>query len=196
MSDDSSDDVKAISTLMSVLRPLDPDARVHVLDFVLKRLGITLYSTHGAGVVQSGQIADTAEPGIAARAELSVPHVPRTDIRSFADDKRPKTVNEKVAIIAYYISHLAPESERRDYIVSEDIKTYFIQAGFQLPTAPSSMTLVHAKNAGYLSAHERGSYKLNAVGYNLVAHKLPGGDSGERTRQVTKKQKARPKAKK
>jgi len=35
------------------------------------------------------------------------------------------------------------------------------------------MTLVHAKNAGYLDSSGPGSYKLNPVGYNLVAHAMP-----------------------
>jgi hypothetical protein len=49
------------------------------------------------------------------------------------------------------LAHLAPPAERRDYISSDDIGTYFVQANFPLPTA-SSMTLTHAKNAGYLNA--------------------------------------------
>lgn len=61
------------------------------------------------------------------------------------------------------------------------------------------MSLQNAKNAGYLNVLDRGNYKLNAVGYNLVAHKLPGGETGG---AVTKpagkraKNKARAKAKK
>jgi Transmembrane secretion effector len=39
------------------------------------------------------------------------------------------------------------------------------------------MTLTNAKNAGYLNALERGRFKLNPVGHNLVAHKLPSRDA-------------------
>jgi hypothetical protein len=53
-----------------------------------------------------------------------------------------------VAIIAYYLANFAPPNERRDYIVAEDIKKYFVQANYELPTAPPRMTLVNAKNAG------------------------------------------------
>jgi hypothetical protein len=42
MSDELEDDVKAISMLLAVLRPLDAETRVHVVEFVLKRLGISL----------------------------------------------------------------------------------------------------------------------------------------------------------
>ena len=78
------------------------------------------------------------------------------DIRSAAE-KSPKTVNEKVAVVTYYLAHLAPVSERRDYLVSDDIRTYFIQAGFELPTAPATMTLTNVKNTGYLNALDRAS---------------------------------------
>lgn len=99
------------------------------------------------------------------------------DIRSFAAAKQPQTLNEKVAVVAYYLAQLASATERRNFITSDDIKPYFIQAHFELPTGPANMTLTNAKNAGYLNALERGRYKLNSVGHNLVAHKLPGRDA-------------------
>ncbi len=100
-------------------------------------------------------------------------------MRSFAAEKSPKTVNEKVAVIGYYVAHLAPAHERRDYLISDDIEKYFTEAGFRLPAALAGVTLANAKNAGYLSALDRGQFKLNTAGYNLVAHKLPGGETRE-----------------
>ena len=183
MPEESEADVRAISTLMSALKPLDAEARVHVVEFVLRRLGISL---GGGAAAQPNRISTsdvrrvhdtTAVPG----------DVGTVDIRSFAGEKDPKTVNEKVAVIGYYLAHVAPHSERHDYLVSDDIKTFFIQAGFQLPTGPANMTLANAKNAGYLNALDRGQYKLNSVGYNLVAHKLPGGEVRAKKRKTTKK---------
>ena len=195
MSGEEQDDVKAISTLISVLRPLDEDARVHVLEFVLKRLGISL--TAGPSAPAHRPVAnDLNSPSPAPATTVLSGDV---DIRTFAAEKNPKTVNEKVAVIAYYLAHLAGGADRRDYIASDDIKPYFVQAGFPLPTAPPSMTLVHAKNAGYLNALDKGQYKLNAVGHNLVAHKLPSREAKDRKRKPTRKpakKKARPKAKK
>ena len=98
-----------------------------------------------------------------------------------------------VAVMAYYLSNLAPPGERRDYIVSDDIKLYFNQANFPLPTGRPGVTLVNTKNAGYLDALTGGQYRLNPVGHNLVAHKL-GKDDGvaparstRRVRNGTKK---------
>ena len=79
-----------------------------------------------------------------------------------------------VALIAYYLEHVAPATEKRNHIESDDIELFFKQALFKLPSAPPSVTLTHAKNAGYLNAtSNRGQYKLTPVGYNLVAHKMP-----------------------
>lgn len=175
--------VAAIGAILSALRPLDDSARLHVLEFVIKRLGIPI----GARPEITQRHAPIAE----VEAHPSAPEVRPTavnDIRSFAAEKSPKKVNDKVALVAYYLAHLAPPSERRDYIVSDDISTYFIQADFPLPTAPPSMTLIHAKNAGYLNAlPDRGQYKLNSVGYNLVAHKLPSRETGEARRKPAKR---------
>src|SRR5277367_5033255 len=119
--------VKAISTVMDALSPLDPEAREHVLEFVVKRLGIAVL-----------------KPTAAPAALLTHVHTPQpappagdADIRSFAALKAPKTLNEKVAVMAFFLSQMAGPDERRDYITSEDIKPYFIQADFELPTGPA-----------------------------------------------------------
>ncbi len=82
------------------------------------------------------------------------------------------------ALVAYYVSELAPEADRKKEITKPDIERYFKAAGFNLP-ADASFTLVNAKNAGYLESAGPGKYKLNPVGYNLVVHRM-GNRDGER----------------
>jgi hypothetical protein len=178
--------VKAISTLMEALTPLDKEAREHALDFVMKRLGISLGMQQAPAQPHPGL---PIPPTPITPITPVTPEQPGQDIRSFAALKTPKTMNEKVAVMAYFLAQLAPPGERRDYITPEDIKPYFIQADFELPTATGSMTLTNAKNAGYLNALDRGQYKLNSVGHNLVAHKLPNKESGSKSpRRPVKKQ--------
>jgi hypothetical protein len=190
MSDEPEDDVvKAISGLMFVLKPLDPDARIHVLEFVLKRLGISLTAGPALPPLNKPNAPNLAPapPNLPAQA------LPVTvDIRTFAAEKNPKTLSQKIAVIGYYLAHLAPISERRDYLGSEDIRPCFIEAGFELPTSSANTALINAKNAGYLSVLDRGKYKLTGVGHNLVAHKLPGHEAG----QTKSRHKARRNAKK
>lgn len=174
--------VKAISTVMEALTPLDPEAREHALDFVMKRLGII--TGRSAPILPAAAAEPAATPHPSA-------HVAGVDIRTFAGLKEPNTLNEKVAVMAFFLAQVAPADERRDYITSDDIKPYFIQAGFELPTGPANMTLTNAKNAGYLNALERGQYRLNSVGHNLVAHKLPKkpGDTSRKGTRAAKKAK-------
>jgi hypothetical protein len=105
-----------------------------------------------------------------------------------------------VAVLAYYLANLAPAYERRDHVVPDDIKKYFPQANFELPTAPPHVTLANAKNAGYLDGTGNGKYRLNPVGHNLVTHKLPRDEAsaptrrrrlGKRTKRSAEKTKAK-----
>jgi hypothetical protein len=47
--------------------------------------------------------------------------------------------------------------------------------------------LNNTKKAGYIEVVDRGAYKLNPVGYNLVAHGMPNSDNGKRKKTANKK---------
>jgi hypothetical protein len=180
-------ELEAISTILGVLTPLKPDARANVIDYVFRRLGIV------APVVQA-----PSSPSVTTPPPNSAPVLPAfqagqpNDLRTLTEQKQPKTANQMVAIVAYYLANLAPQNERRDYMIADDIKKYFVQANFELPTAPPRITLANAKNAGYLDAQGEGRFRLNPVGHNLVSHKLPKTDGSGRTRTSKKAKKAKP----
>ena len=164
-------ELNAMATLLSVLEPLSETARANVLDYVFRRLGIKPPVSMPVDAAQA-----TATIGASERSHpIPIPdaQLAITDIRALREQKKPVTASEMVAVIAYFLEHLAPPDEKRDFITADDVKPYFTQAGFPLPKSRPQMTLVNAKNAGYLDARERGSYKLNPVGHNLVAHKMP-----------------------
>ena len=179
-SDDS--ELKAMVVVIEALTPLDDDARARVVDYVFRRLRLPRIAAPrpDLALFTSGG----GEPQLSPTT--------LTDIRSLTAMKQPKTAMEMAALVAYYLSELAPASERRPEIRVEDIKKYFKQANFRLPGA-ASMTLTHAKNAGYLDvSSQRGHYKLNPVGYNLVAHHLPervGVQPAPKKKKGTKKKK-------
>lgn len=180
------DGVSAITTIIAALKPLDEKTRQNVLSFVLAQLNLTPPRSS-----QTFFDSDSAEP-----TNISVPIRSRSaeffgqqDIRSLAEEKSPRTVNEKVALVAFYLKNLAPADERKDQISAEDINTYFPQADFELPQAPG-MALTHAKNAGYFQALGNGQFRLNPVGHNLITHKLPLGEkatTGRKKRVNVKK---------
>ena len=75
-------------------------------------------------------------------------------------------------VVAYYLQELAADGERKETISTQDLEKYFKQAGFKLPKVLEQV-LSDAKASGYFESAGRGEYRLNAVGYNLVAHSLP-----------------------
>jgi hypothetical protein len=98
-----------------------------------------------------------------------------TDIRTLKQEKQPSSANEMAALVAFYLSEVAPGDERKTEVAEGDVIRYFKQAGFALPKFPRAL-LPNAKNAGYFDFVGKGRYRLNAVGYNLVAHNLPRGE--------------------
>lgn len=159
----------AIDDVIASLEPLDESSRRIAVRAACERLGIVLL--------------EATPQAAAAGPPHTTPHVPAitgtarpeaTDIRSFAQQKRPSTAVERAVLVAFYLAERAPEAERKDTIDKQDLKKYFKQAGFPLPKRPEA-TLVHAKDAGYLDAVGEGKYRLNPVGYNLIAHNLPRG---------------------
>lgn len=173
MTDEIKAELKAIETLLETLTPLTPHVRDSVIEYVFKRLQIS-----NPGKVERVPEMPIAPPLAAITQPKHSPHP--TDILSLKEAKEPKSGVEMVVVMAFYLAHCAPEGEARDYISSEDIKKYFLQAQFELPKAPAQ-TLVNAKNAGYLDPIEKGQYRLNSVGHNLVNHKMPSENGNRRT---------------
>lgn len=168
---DTNDDqeLHAIQQVIAALSELDSEARARVISYVFQRLGIS----SPAVLTETGTSGATPLHGVEGAAP-AVQHGRRQiDMRTLGQEKSPRSANERVAVVGYYLSELAPAEERKTEISAADITKYFKQAGFPLPGA-ARMTLVNAKNAGYLDAGAgRGTYKLNPVGHNLVAHSLP-----------------------
>src|SRR2546428_8820548 len=112
----------AIRAVVAALAPLNAEERGRVIAYVFARLGL-------ATPTQSAPSGDLPP---APPHPASVP--PRvTDIRSLGDQKKPRTAIEMVAVVAYYLSELAPIDERRTEITAADIDKYFKQANFPLP---------------------------------------------------------------
>src|SRR5260370_31994710 len=153
-------ELEAIATLLTVLEPLNRDARANVIEYVFKRLGITATTTTTPKDIVPSTPSVSQAPEI---LNQKITHL--MDIRSFREAKQPRTSSEMVALVAYYLAHLTHGDEKREVIVADDVQKYFHQADFPLPGAPR-MALVHAKNAGYLDARDRGQYRLNPVGHN------------------------------
>lgn len=182
---ESDAELQAMRAVLGALVPLKLEGRTRVLGYVLNRLGMV-----GPGI--SGTSVTNYTPTGDDRASQSSGSG-ISDIRSLKEKKAPRSANEMAAIVAYYLSELA--QERKPSINADDIKTYFLEAGYPLPNN-LQMLLVNAKNSGYLQSAGTGQYRLNSVGYNLVTHKLPVPSEspvkpGRRRRRLKKKRSAK-----
>ena len=90
---------------------------------------------------------------------------------------------EMAALVGYYLAHAAPKEERLEAFGTKELEKYFIQGGYPVPSTPR-LVLFNAKKAGYLDVKSHGKYKINAVGFNLIEHSLPGKGVHGHGRQV------------
>lgn len=154
-------ELQAIGKIIDLLSPLDDESRRRVLEYVLKRLDMS--ALHSAPIT-------TSDVGVSPPS--AYPPSKFKDIRTLTAEKQPRSANDMVALIAYYLSEIASESESSATVNVETIRKYFKMAGFPMPRVPKN-ALTNATAAGYLENVSRGEYRLNPVGYNLVVHGLP-----------------------
>ena len=195
MGKDFQAEIDAIKKVHDLLEPLNIDARKRVVDYVLGTLGIK----HVAQDSKKSEVtAKYSENG--SNSNETKPNDDRgsskdtlIDIRSLKEQKDPKSACEMAVLVAYYLGEHAPESERKELIGTDELKKYFKQAGYPLPTAPR-VTLSQAKASGYFESEGHGEYKLNAVGFNLAEHRMPTkGSSSVKKKKATKKKVAKKK---
>ena len=167
-------EIRAIEGVIGLLEPLDPEARARVIEYVFSRLEIVEKGPRAARLdVEAVEMLQRRAPGESKQAARSIR---ATDIRELREEKQPGSQVEMVVLVAYYLSELAPESEQRKEIGPSDITRYCKHAGYPLPKSPAQ-ALGNAMRAGYLDSVGRGLYALNAVGHNLIVHRLPSGES-------------------
>lgn len=168
-------ELEAIKRIIESLDTLEIEEKKRVLDYVFNRLGLKGLASEQTVKQFSSLPIDVAAPAQIVSEDSIKLSSGIKDIRSLREEKQPQTAIQMVALVAYYLSEVAPTEERKNTVSSEDITKYFKQAGFSLPKGEPIYTLRNARNAGYFDpTSESGAYKLNPVGYNLIAHNLPG----------------------
>ncbi|MBK9130136.1 MAG: hypothetical protein IPM20_00630 [Gammaproteobacteria bacterium] len=160
---------QAIDQIIAALEALEPDSRINAIAAASAHLNLKIAPetpAHVAATQTMVQAVPAVGQSVHAHREGKV------DIRSLKQEKNPDSAKQMACVVAYYLQELAPEDERKNTISAQDLEKYFKQANFKLPKAMAQV-LVDAKKSGYFEGGTRGEYKLNAVGYNLVAHGLP-----------------------
>jgi hypothetical protein len=174
-------ELNAIAVILDSLQGLDGESIQRVLDYVFTRLSISR-PAH-LSVPQAVAIVPSPTSGRDASHVVRQP-----SIRDLKEEKKPESSNQMAAIVAYFLSEMVQEDERKEAVNAADLERYFKQAAFKLPKA-ISQALPNAAAAGYFEAVGNGLYRLNAVGYNLVVHGLPrvSGQTATKSKSVKKK---------
>jgi|ERR1051326_3057607 hypothetical protein len=177
---------QAIDELIQALEPLDESSRVTAIRAACEHLKIRLTGTHAT---------DASAQPTPTMGEASVTEAGRVpDIKSLKEQRQPSSANEMAALVAYYLSELAPAQERRSEVTYQEMVKYF-KPLYPLPKAPRQL-LPNATNAGYFDSLGGGKYRLNPVGYNLVVHNLPRvGAESKTTKSRRVRRNAKPKVK-
>lgn len=167
---------QAIDQIITALSKLEESSQAVALDAVCRHLKISFGIASNS--IQTQQTL-TQQPEAPVNPINPQPRKDAglhkgQDIRSLKETKQPKSAQQMACIVAYYLTEIAIESERKESISSSDLEKYFKQAGFKLPE-DISQVLKNGKKGGYFESVERGNYKLTAVGYNLVAHNPDAG---------------------
>lgn len=163
---------QAIDQVEKALASFDGPDQQTILMAVCSHLKITLPTA----------LAPAARPdGLASVHAAQAPQAPATplrgfdagiDIKTFKNQKQPTSAAQMACLVAYYLTELAPEGERKQTVTVSDLEKYFKQGSYPLPKTMDQL-LVDGKKAGYFDSKARGEYALTRVGHNLVAHQMP-----------------------
>lgn len=191
MSKSTDDDLEAVRLLASTLEPFDIQDRNRIIRWACEKLGMSPDRSSSHVVASPSQFESTNSP----QPSAALP----TDIKSFINQKDPKSDNHLAAVVAYFHHFQASPGEQKDAITKEDLIDACRRADRKRPARPAQV-LVNAYHAGLLDKSDRAHYRLNSVGENLVAMVLPESEtqssrSAPRRRKPAKKKAPRKKAK-
>jgi hypothetical protein len=173
------DDLEAIRTIVETLTPFDPKEQERIIRWACEKLELAVPSSKGGA---------PAAPPITGRSQSSEPGG-KKDIKSFVNSKNPKNDKQFATAVAYYFAFEAPEAERKEAIGSEDLQDACRLVDRERLRNPGQ-TLRNAAYDGLLDrGGERGTYKINTVGENLVAVTLPTQETPPKSRPAKRRSK-------
>jgi hypothetical protein len=171
MTTEAADDFDAAKAIYEKLKDVPQERQEKILRWVCESLGIALPTRY------------IEKPGPPSSID-QLPESPSEteqqpiDIKSFITSKKPRNDMQFAAAVAYYYRFVAKPDERLETINAEGLQNASRQARGGALHNPKA-TLNNAVASGFLDRAERGSFRLNTVGENLVAMTLPG-DAKER----------------
>lgn len=167
---DAPDDLEALRSVVTALEPFDARDRERIVRWACEKLSIAV-PAGASPVIPEPQ---AAAPPTSLPAAAPVQPAAKRDLRTFIEEKAPASDTHFATAVAYHYQFEAPESERKNAITASDLIEASRLAERTRLQNPGQ-TLRNAIQAGLLDRAERGTFRINAVGENLVAMALPTG---------------------
>ncbi|MEN9649381.1 MAG: hypothetical protein RL094_348 [Candidatus Parcubacteria bacterium] len=166
MTDKKNDDLETVRVITEALKSFTKEEREQIIRWSLERLGMQAFKIQSANVMpQESPLMTSPQPFLNSSPK---------NIKSFVQEKNPKSDVQFAAVAAYFYRFEASDGEKKEKISAKDLQDAGRQArGFGFKDALK--TLNNCVRLGYFNRAGRGEFELNAVGENLVAMVLPGG---------------------
>ena len=166
---DIKDDLDAVRVIVETLDSFSDEEKTRIIRWATEKLGMHT-SIDQASAAKHPTPPDSSSPSADIRDTASA----RPDLKTFVAEKKPSNDVHFAATVAYFYAFEASPSERKTSIGSEELQNACRLTGRQRLQNPGQ-TLRNAIFRGFLDkGEERGQYRLNTVGENLVAVTLPG----------------------
>ncbi len=167
------DDFDAVREVVEAIKSFNGEDQKRIIRWACEKLNIRIETDYRAPAMEVPKF-DTDN--------MKQPSdIKKRDIKTFIESKNPKSDNHFAATVAYYYQFEAPETERRESINKNDLVNATRLANWDRIKRPDQ-TLVNCTKAGLLDNIDRGQYRLNSVGENLVAMILPDNTVSIRTK--------------
>lgn len=148
----SADEAAILQKIISALNDLDEDGRERMLRTVATFYGVDRLNS---APEQSGASKPNATTGFSDHSDISA--------KDFMNEKRPKTDVERVACLAFYLTHYRDIPHFKTFDITK-VNTEAAQHKF----ANASKTLANAMAYGYLAPGAKGTRQLSAAGEQFV----------------------------
>jgi hypothetical protein len=162
----SEKELNALQSVIAALSPLDEEARRRILDSVATFLRVDYPTRNVFARSQQSSISSTGKPSSAPFSEDT-----SMSSKDFLLEKQPRTDVERIACLAYYLTHYrsTPHFKTIDLSIlnTEAAQTKFANAAYSAN---------NAVKLGYLVPSTKGQRQLSAIGERFV-RALPDRDA-------------------
>jgi hypothetical protein len=171
------DDVKALSTIIDVLKQLEPEVQERIIHSVQLFLGIGSTRQQAHASMPSRESSSSSQTG----ATPSFSKDRTLSPKEFVRDKNPKTDVERVACLAFYLTHF----REKPHFKTIDISALNTEAA-QPKFSNASVAVDNARASGYLVPATKGNKQISAIGEKFV-ELLPDREAAREAAQAIRR---------